>query len=299
MHIAAPPTSVPTPAKGRPPSCDAGSLTEEHDLRCSLESPHRQPVGRSMFFGARPRPRRRPAPEAEAHLVVPRRTVAALQGKLYQRDMDVWTMHRQLRCVQQQILQRNLEEGFAARRLRDLLCDADVMPQLSRPKAAELGELRRTLQDLSTRYADAKSSEMQWSAVARRHLSFYVQSEAQAREGTLQLKRHPAGEVFLAGRGWQAFNQGGGRELRPQSTQYCDWGADEVVDDDEDVYEDEDDDPPSDARESPGRPGRPQLQLPPSRRGAEQDQYYDAGEDRDSHHEAVPRESALHSARSA
>merc|ERR1719419_1245441 len=62
----------------------------------------------------------------------------------------------------------------------------------------ELEHLRRDIEHTSGRLADAKAAEMRWAWIAKRQRAFFMQSEKMGQEGLHLMKRHPAGEVFLA-----------------------------------------------------------------------------------------------------
>merc|ERR1712232_72653 len=236
-------------------------LTEEHDVRINLRSAHR--VSNSRHPVGRVRSRQNMAAVPEATLAPMKRSLAELQGELGRRDFETWKLTREVRQCQKQIWQYTQEERLAWKHLRDHLSDTDSSSQLT--------ELQRTEGKLSHAYADAKNAEMQASLVARRQRAFFAQSSFQ--EGMHLLKRHPAGEVFLAEEQPQAQQQQRLQSGRSTSiacavntTQYCNWEADEVIEDDED---DEDDDEDSfwETRSSrtSGQSGRtaPQHQVHP------------------------------------
>jgi hypothetical protein len=166
-----------------------------------------------------------------------KRSLNTLQNDLGRKDFETWKLTREVRQCQKQIWQLTLEERLEKKRVLDLLCEARLGPQ-----ALELSELCRASAQLSNAYADAKNDEMQTSLVAKRQRAFFAQAAQQ--EGLVILKRHPAGEVFMAEEQPHAAQQRlpSGRAaagLACSATQYCNWEADEVIEDDED---DEDDD---------------------------------------------------------
>merc|ERR1712151_72829 len=114
------------------------------------------------------------------------------------KDMRTQQLHRQLRNCQQALWRQTIEGRTAKRQVQDLLCNSQFSPQASRPHADDLRELRRSIVDLSSRLADARSAEMQWSLIAKRQQAFYAHTGHASLEGLSLLKKHPAGEIFLA-----------------------------------------------------------------------------------------------------
>lgn len=123
------------------------------------------------------------------------RSLDTVQRNLARRDSQTQELHRQLRITEQECIRNKMEANYSRKRLQDLLSDPSLAPQF---QAQELGQLRQTIDDLSTRLADSRSSETTWSKIAKRQRAFFMQSELVAQEGVNLFRKHPAGELFLA-----------------------------------------------------------------------------------------------------
>eukprot|EP00448_Togula_jolla_P010621 CAMPEP_0170601604 /NCGR_PEP_ID=MMETSP0224-20130122/17950_1 /TAXON_ID=285029 /ORGANISM="Togula jolla, Strain CCCM 725" /LENGTH=492 /DNA_ID=CAMNT_0010926395 /DNA_START=58 /DNA_END=1533 /DNA_ORIENTATION=- len=181
------PMSPPPPP--RPPCRDAETMTEPG-----------QPASKN--FGPTRRQMRQDEPELRTGHRDPSReremaadaSVATLRQQLSRRDAQTQELHKQLRECQQALWTQTLEARSSAKRLSNLVADPSLAPEV---QAQELSRLQKELLELSGRLADAKSGEAMWSQTAKRLRAFVMQSE-NADEGAQVLKRHPAGEIFLA-----------------------------------------------------------------------------------------------------
>jgi len=122
-------------------------------------------------------------------------SLATLQRNLYKRDGQTTELHRQLREARQVLWQHAAESRLAASRLHDILADPSRAPA---EQAEAISKLRTEVRDLSSRLADCREQEHYWSSIAKRQRAFFMQSERMSQEGLDLLKRHPAGEIFLA-----------------------------------------------------------------------------------------------------
>jgi len=237
-----------------------GTLTDEHDLRRPLVSLHRESFGRGSWDYPRKKSKL-PLAIPDAALAPMKQTLLSYSTDLERLSKKTGKMHRHLRECQKQIWEHSLEASSASRRLSDLLCDARFTPQAG---ARELQNLRRTVAGLSEQYADAKHAATQSSIVARRQRVYFAQQERGADEGALLLKKHPAGDVFLADGIYLQAPEARHQYAAPEA---CSWDADDDgIEDDEDETgdDDEDDDPQYEPRRGcDGQLGRHALQLPP------------------------------------
>jgi len=129
--------------------------------------------------------------EDEAH----RNSLVTLQRVLSKRDAQTTELHRQLRDTRQQLWQQTAEARAATARLHAYLADDTRAPH---EQAEAILRLQGEVKDLSGRLAEARQQEQQWAVIASRQRAFFRQSEVLAQEGLQILRRHPAGEIFLA-----------------------------------------------------------------------------------------------------
>jgi hypothetical protein len=122
-------------------------------------------------------------------------SLQTVSRNLARRDSQTQELHRQLRQTQDDNARQKLEAAYAMKKLQDLLSDPTHAPAA---QAAELSNLRKKVDDLSTRLADSKSAEMQWYIIAKRQKAFFMQSERLTTEQVNLFRKHPAGELFLA-----------------------------------------------------------------------------------------------------
>lgn len=190
-----PPTTLPmVPAA----YCDMGIMTDppEESQRARLTHCLSGVFSPSSSSGRSPRVSRRvrgsgalPAsPGAASQL---RQSLAAAQQALQQKDAETYALTRELRQSQQTLWRQTLDERSLSRRLKDLLCNTGAS------HAKEIKELQQDITALSSRLADTKAAEWQWSLIVKRQRAYHAQNERAAREGIALFKRHPAGEVFV------------------------------------------------------------------------------------------------------
>jgi hypothetical protein len=122
-------------------------------------------------------------------------SLVTVSRNLARRDAQTQELHRQLIETQGDCTRQKLEASHAMKKLQDLLSDPTHAPAV---QAAELSNLRKKVDDLSTRLADSKSAEMQWYIIAKRQKAFFMQSERLTTEQVNLFRKHPAGELFLA-----------------------------------------------------------------------------------------------------
>ncbi|CAE7323429.1 FRQ1 [Symbiodinium natans] len=65
-------------------------------------------------------------------------------------------------------------------------------------EAEAITRLQSQVKELSGKLADARHQEQQWACIAKRQRAYLQHSERLSQEGMQILRRHPAGEVFLA-----------------------------------------------------------------------------------------------------
>lgn len=124
-----------------------------------------------------------------------RHSLLTLQRVLSKRDAQTTELHRQLRETRQQLWQQTAEARAATARLHAYLADGTRAPH---EQAEAILRLQGEVKDLSSRLAEARQQEQQWAVIASRQRAFFRQSEVLAQEGLQILRRHPAGEIFLA-----------------------------------------------------------------------------------------------------
>lgn len=155
--------------------------------------------GRKLGFGPTSRQLRLPDPPETAYDinedVAMKTSLKTISKQLHKRDMQTTELHRQLRQCQEALWEQTLEARSASKRLRDLLTDpTQVKPE----QARELERLTNEVKSVSSKLADSKAAEMRWAWIAKRQRAFFMQSEKMGQEGMELLRRHPAGEIFLA-----------------------------------------------------------------------------------------------------
>lgn len=124
-----------------------------------------------------------------------RNSLFTLQRVLSKRDAQTTELHRQLRETRQQLWQQTAEARAATARLHAYLADESRAPH---EQAEAILRLQHEVKDLSSQLAEARQQEQQWATIASRQRIFFRQSEVLAQEGLQILRRHPAGEIFLA-----------------------------------------------------------------------------------------------------
>jgi len=124
-----------------------------------------------------------------------RNSVVTLQRILSKRDAQTTELHRQLRDTRQQLWQQTAEARAATARLNACLSDASRTPH---EQAETIVRLQSQVKELSGKLADSRHQEQQWASIAKRQRAYLQQSERISQEGMQILRRHPAGEVFLA-----------------------------------------------------------------------------------------------------
>uniref|UniRef100_A0A7S4VP53 Uncharacterized protein n=1 Tax=Alexandrium monilatum TaxID=311494 RepID=A0A7S4VP53_9DINO len=155
--------------------------------------------GSKLGFGPTSRQLRLPDPPETGfdinEDVAMRTSLKTIQRQLHKRDMQTTELHRQLRQCQEALWEQTLEARSASKRLRDLLADPS---QVKAEHARELERLEVELRVVSSKLADTKAAEMRWAWIAKRQRAFFLQSEKMGQEGMDLVRRHPAGEVFVA-----------------------------------------------------------------------------------------------------
>lgn len=122
-------------------------------------------------------------------------SLATLQRILSKRDAQTTELHRQLKEARQCLWLQTSEARAANARLHALLTDPSKAPQA---QAEALQRLQQEVRGLSGLVAETRAKEQHWSAIAKRQRAFFMQSERLSQEGVGLLRRHPAGDIFLA-----------------------------------------------------------------------------------------------------
>lgn len=122
-------------------------------------------------------------------------SLVTVQRNLSRRDVQCQELTRQLRSALKDCNHERCEASHFNKRLQDLLSNPATG---TRAQAEEIQNLRAKVEELSGRLAETKSAEMQWSLIAKRQRAFFMQQERLSQEGLNLLKKHPAGEIFLA-----------------------------------------------------------------------------------------------------
>jgi len=124
-----------------------------------------------------------------------RGSLAVVQRQLGKRDAQTTELHRQLRDCRQSLWLQTQESRLDRQRLQEILSDPAKMPGT---QAEELKRLQQKAKELSDLLAEARAQEMQWSTIAKRQRAFFMQSERMAQDSANSIRKHPAGEIFLA-----------------------------------------------------------------------------------------------------
>mmetsp|Transcript_22338 Transcript_22338/g.63994 ORF Transcript_22338/g.63994 Transcript_22338/m.63994 type:complete len:522 (-) Transcript_22338:252-1817(-) len=124
-----------------------------------------------------------------------RQSFHTVRQVLYKRDTQTTALQRELREARQQLWLQTAEAKAAKERLLDVVSDPERVPLA---QAEALDQLRAEVRDLSSRLADSREQEKNWSSIARRQRQYFLQTEHIGQEGAMILRRHPAGEVFIA-----------------------------------------------------------------------------------------------------
>jgi len=153
-----------------------------------------------LELGPTSRQRRRKAPpekisqsiDEETALQTSLTTVQKILGK---RDAQTTELHKQLREARQHLWFHTEEARVANARLHEILADPSRAPQA---QAEALGCLKKQVKELSTCLANSRAEEQYWATIAKRQRAFFVQNERLSREPGEILRKHPAGDIFLA-----------------------------------------------------------------------------------------------------
>lgn len=155
-----------------------------------------------LAFGPTMRQQALPDPP-EKHIIVRegealKSSLAAVRQQLASRDRQTTELQRQLKECRQTLWAQTEDQKASEQRLHALLSDPS---QCSRSQAEELKRLEAKVGELSSDLSDAKLTEIYWCTVAKRQRAYFLQSERMADSGhdcATMIKRHPAGEIFLA-----------------------------------------------------------------------------------------------------
>jgi len=139
-------------------------------------------------------PPEKPAPLVP-EIVALKSSLACVQQNLFSRDRQTSNLHSQLKECRQALWEQTEVSNEAQGRLRRLLESPGKTPQIQKE---EIARLQEKIGALSNRLADAKQSESYWATVAKRQRAYFLQSEQHGPDAMQYLKRHPAGEVFVA-----------------------------------------------------------------------------------------------------
>lgn len=133
---------------------------------------------------------------AEAEEEGMRQTLSTIQRNLGRRDAQTTGLHRQLRELRAQLFEETSASRAANGKLNALLADPARVPA---EQAEAMQRLQQEVSDLSVHLADSRKRERRWLGIARQQRLYFMQSEHfQQQEDASVLKKHPAGEVFLA-----------------------------------------------------------------------------------------------------
>eukprot|EP00933_Yihiella_yeosuensis_P062330 TRINITY_DN65285_c0_g1_i1.p1 TRINITY_DN65285_c0_g1~~TRINITY_DN65285_c0_g1_i1.p1 ORF type:complete len:498 (-),score=133.19 TRINITY_DN65285_c0_g1_i1:221-1714(-) len=190
------PPSGPSPLKegALPPELAPAALNTSEDLKDDDPfSPEKEfgPTDRQLGLRDPPEKHFYGYDEEEAEQI----SLGTLQRNLGKRDAQTTELHKQLRVARQELWLRAAEARDAKARLQALLADPS---RGSAAQAEAIQTLQSEVRDLSTQLADTQFKERQWSAIAKRQRAFFMQSERMSQETTSLLRRHPAGDIFLA-----------------------------------------------------------------------------------------------------
>lgn len=197
-----PPTELEPQSSALPASPPSPPSLSSADLaRDILNSPDGlQELREGLCFGPTERQRAQVDPPEKASFLVDEETslkqsLAVMQRQLGKRDAQTTELHRQLRECRQSLWLQTQESRLDRQRLHDILSDPAKMPG---SQAEELKRLQVRAKELSDMLAEARAQEMQWSTIAKRQRAFFMQSERMAQDSANAIRKHPAGEIFLA-----------------------------------------------------------------------------------------------------
>lgn len=194
-----PPSQPPPGVQPRRETRDAEVATEPQDCGRRPRPPDLLPP---FTFGPSARqqdlvdpPEKPPTPISEKGEASEARSVKALQRQLAKRDAQKSELLRQLRALEQVHWKQHAEARHTEKRLQALLSDPSLAPAV---QAEELNRLQALIEEVAGKLADSKAKEVFWELAAKRHRAFFMQMERANQEGTGLIRRHPAGEIFLA-----------------------------------------------------------------------------------------------------
>jgi len=124
-----------------------------------------------------------------------RHSMGTIHRVLAKRDAQTTELHKQLRQARQQLWQATAEARQAKAHLTAYLADTSQAP---RAQAEAITRLQEEVEEISGRLAECRQQEQYWSSIAKRQRAFFQQSERISQEGMSLLRRHPAGDIFLA-----------------------------------------------------------------------------------------------------
>lgn len=190
------PVLPPTP----PPGSEKVQAPCPWQQPATLEQTPPPPVGPPKMFGPTDKQLQLADPPEKYSAAIDeelseRASLATLQRILGKRDAQTTELHRQLKEARQSLWLQASEARAATARLHALLSDPLKAPAA---QAEALLQLREEVKELSRRLGESRSKEQHWSAIAKRQRAFFMQSERMSQEGTSLLRRHPAGDIFLA-----------------------------------------------------------------------------------------------------
>lgn len=181
------PLPLQAPAPEGPPPPPA-RLEPKRDL-------HFGPTDHQRTLPDPPEPQRGQVPE-EAEELGYETSLSTVQRALGKRDAQTTDLHRQLRELRQMLFHETAEARSANGKLQALLADPSKAPA---EQAVELRRLQQETSDLSGRLTETKQRERHWLNIARQQRLYLMHSEHfQQQEEANVLKKHPAGEVFIA-----------------------------------------------------------------------------------------------------
>lgn len=194
-----PPPAPPPKDVSPPPRVDIGIMTECEQMQRSLARKLSGCYGlvENSRKGARMRKAKGLSCFSEGAVDPLRETLTGLTKELHDKDFITSKLTKKLRESQQSLWRLTLDERGAKKQLKDLLCDTTFVPADCKAVAQEIQVLHKEIEDLSSRLADVRGAEMQWSLIAKRQRAYFAQSERQQQENVTVFKKHPAGEIFL------------------------------------------------------------------------------------------------------
>lgn len=207
----APPISPPVPLTTPPTeNRDGASQTSPAALKFEKGIPAQEDLGFDSIrdkpkvpektFGPTKLQRKLPKPPEKPAPLVPetvalKSSLAAVQQCLSSRDRQTAELQKQLKECRQALWEQTQISSASEDRLQRLLAAPGRVPQV---QSEEISKLQEKISALSSRLADTKSSETYWSVVAKRQRAYFLQSEQHGPEAGQLIKKHPAGEVFVA-----------------------------------------------------------------------------------------------------